>query len=305
MSLGMLWKPVGLGSQEALGFLKNELGLPGRSREGIGHTGILDPFAEGWLLVGTEEATKLLSPLSALDKVYEATIFLGATTDTLDNTSEPIFPEGAVKDAMMLWMNRPVEILEAELIEHLKFFKNLEINQTPPKFSAVKINGERAYNLARFEGKVPELKSKTVTIFEAQHLGLKKLSDSSMAWDVRVHVSSGTYIRVLAQDWGTELCHFPGHLTRLRRTWVGPYGGDAPTSDDQKFQILGTEELKKIFDIHYLTSSEATRLRDFGQWKPRPHPRPLLLMGPENMGLVAWAHASTGKIGRVFKKNPL
>jgi tRNA U55 pseudouridine synthase TruB len=62
MALGLLWKQKGLGSQEALGELKKSLALPGKSREGVGHTGILDPFAEGLLLCGTEEGTKLLSP---------------------------------------------------------------------------------------------------------------------------------------------------------------------------------------------------------------------------------------------------
>ncbi|NCN42260.1 hypothetical protein GW916_13535 [bacterium] len=304
MSLGMLWKPKGLGSQDALAKLKKELDLPGRSREGIGHCGILDPFAEGWLLVGTEEATKLLNPLTSLDKVYEATIYLGATTDTLDNTVDQILPEGTVKDGMLRWMNRPQEVLEAELEEFLSHYQNLEITQIPPKYSAVKVDGKRAYNLARFEGITPELKPKQVKIYQSQHLGLRRVSDEALEWDVRVHVSTGTYIRVLAKDWGTELCHFPGHLTRLKRTQVGPFASSAGRPEEG-FHPLSIEDTKSVFDIHYLTESEARRLRNNGQWQPRPHPKPILLVGPEDMGVVAWTQAESGKIGRVFKKNPL
>ena len=304
MALGLLWKRKGLGSQDALAELKKSMGLPGRSREGIGHCGILDPFAEGWLLVGTEEATKLLNPLTALNKTYEATIYLGATTDTLDDTVEQIKPEGMVKDSMKEWMNRPVPMIEFELKEFLQSQSDLEFSQIPPKYSAVKVNGERAYNLARFQGITPELKSKRVKIFEAEHLALRKISDVVLEWDVRVKVSSGTYIRVLAKDWGSELCHFPGHLTRLLRTEVGPFGSNTDR-EKEGLNFFSLEEAKKVFDIHYLTQSEATRLRNHGQWKPRPHPKPILLVGPSDMGVVAWTQAQTGKIGRVFKKNPL
>lgn len=320
MAIGLLWKPRGLGSQEALGDLKKLMGLPGKAREGIGHTGILDPFAEGWLLVGTESATKLLTPLVSLPKVYEAKICLGATTEALDDTTDRIFPEGAVADHLRGWLDRPREMIEFELKDFLREFQDKEILQTPPKYSAARVDGERAYNLVRFQGKTPELKQKRVTIHSAEHLGLELENtgapSSTAIWTVRVSVSSGTYIRTLAQDWGNEICQFPGHLTELLRTQVGAWG-NAPELKSAQNAVLGLEsfiplelkDLEKFFDIHYLTSSEAKRLHENGVWKPRPHPRPLLLTGSlggnEAPSVLAWTQPGSGRIGRVFKQNPL
>lgn len=320
MAIGLLWKPRGLGSQEALGQLKRLMGLPGKAREGIGHTGILDPFAQGWLLVGTEAATKLLSPLVSLPKVYEAKICLGATTEALDDTTERIFPEGVVAGHFREWLDRPREMIEFELKDFLQDFQEKEILQTPPKYSAVRVDGERAYNLVRFQGKTPELKQKKVTIHSAEHIGFefeeRTGSSPTAIWTLRLSVSSGTYIRKLAQDWGSEICQFPGHLTELLRTQVGAWGGNAELESAQRAELalesfvpLNIKDLEKVFDIHYLTSSEAKRLHSNGVWKPRPHPRSVLLVGSlqgqEEPMVLAWTQAGSGRIGRVFKQNPL
>jgi tRNA pseudouridine55 synthase len=301
MALGLLWKKPGLGSQEALGLLKRELELPGRGREGIGHTGVLDPFAEGWLLCGTEEGTKLMSPLVGLDKTYEATMLLGWGTSTLDSMSDPIRPEGSVARATQGWLERDLGTLEAELKEFLAAQSHTSFDQIPPQFSAVHIDGKRAYDWAR-KGIHKELKAKKVQVFETEHRGLERGPESSVLWSFRVRVSAGTYVRALARDWAQELCHFPGHLTRLLRSAVGPFGENLEATPWKPLQL---EDLKGFFDIHYLTAHEAVRLRDHGQWKPRPHPRPCLLVGPGDMGPVAWTEAGSGKMGRVFRQNPL
>lgn len=301
MALGLLWKKPGLGSQEALGQLKRELGLPGKSREGIGHTGVLDPFAEGWLLCGTEEGTKLMSPLSGLDKTYETTILIGWTTSTLDGTSDAIKPEGQTANAVHEWVSRDLSVIDSELKEFLASKSGTSFDQIPPQFSAVHVDGKRAYDWAR-KGVEKELKAKRVEILSTEHLGVRAGPEGSILWDLRVRVTAGTYIRALARDWAQELAHFPGHLTRLLRLAVGNFGQHEAPCD---WKLLGLEDLKGIFDIHYLTSHEADRLRNHGQWHLRPHPRPCLLVGPEGFGPVAWTEAMSGKVGRVFTSNPL
>jgi len=302
MAIGLLWKRSGLGSQEALAELKKELALPGRSREGIGHTGILDPFAEGWLLVGITEATKLLNPLNGLDKTYEAQVYIGASTETLDSTSELECPEGLLKDSVTEWMQRPLAEIELELKEFLASKEHSEFDQVPPRFSAVKIQGQRSYDLAR-KGVDFTPKSKRVRVMELEHLGLEKDKETQgLLWSIRLRVASGTYVRSLARDWVQELCHFPGHLRALRRIAVGPLGLNLP---QEGWHPLQAEELKKFFDFHYLTEDEAERLQTHGRWKPKPHSRPVLLVGPGERGIVAWAQAGQGALGRVFKANPL
>ncbi|MEO5666661.1 MAG: hypothetical protein ABIR96_01245 [Bdellovibrionota bacterium] len=301
MALGLLWKRSGIGSQDALGNLKRELGLPGKAREGIGHTGVLDPFAEGWLLCGTDEGTKLMSPLSGLDKTYETTILIGCTTQTLDSESDIVRPEGSVAVAVREWTTRDLSRIDAELREFLASKDNTAFDQIPPQYSAVHVDGKRAYDWAR-KGVEKELKPKRVHIIAAEHLGCERGQDDAILWNLRLRVSSGTYIRALARDWAKELAHYPGHLTRLVRLAVGNFGrNEAPTP----WKTLALEDLKGLFDIHYLTAHEADRIRNFGQWQPKPHSRPCLLVAPEGLGAVAWTEAESGKIGRVFRSDPL
>lgn len=300
MAFGLLWKKTGIGSQDALGQLKRDLGLPGKSREGIGHTGVLDPFAEGWLLVGTEEGTKLLSPLSGLDKTYEAEMLIGWTTTTLDSTGEVQKPEGQTAKAVFEWLDRDLSEIEKDLRELLAAKSGTSFDQIPPQFSAVHVDGKRAYDWAR-KGVEKELKAKRVELHGAEHVGLRRGPENSVLWTLRVHVSSGTYIRAFARDWAQEIAHFPGHLTGLIRVAVGEFGRN---EDPKPWKLLGPESLKGLFDFHSLTESEAQRLRNYGDWKPRPHPRPCLLVGPGELGTIAWTEAGSGKVGRVFRSDP-
>lgn len=308
MALGLIWKPKGVGSQDALGLLKTELNLDTKGRQGMGHTGILDPFAEGLLLCGTEEGTKLLAPLTGLDKVYETTLCFGRSSDTLDDTGEFMDPQGEEAARVSAWLSRPDSEIDSDLKSFLVSVTESQFDQVPPHFSAVHIDGKRSYEWAR-QGIQKELKSKTVNVFETQHLGVRRDPEGCILWDFRLRVSSGTYIRALARDWGLELCGFPGHLTRLVRTAVGPFGEGVFESksipvEHPFWKPLALEDFKVFFDIHYLSEFEAELLRKNGRWAPEPHPQARLLVGPNSIGTVAWTEAGSGKIGRVFTADP-
>ncbi|RFU37988.1 tRNA pseudouridine(55) synthase TruB [Actinomadura logoneensis] len=191
----------------------------------VGHAGTLDPMATGVLVVGVEKATRLLGHLALTEKQYDATIRLGQTTNTDDAEGEitASASAGHVTDAM-------VEAGIAALTG--------PISQVPPQVSAIKVNGERAYKMAR-KGEEVELKARPVTVHAFEVTGIRRDGDL-VDVDASVTCSSGTYIRALARDLGAALgCG--GHLTFLRRTRVGPYDlGMARTIDQlaENLEIL-------------------------------------------------------------------
>lgn len=169
----------------------------------VGHAGTLDPLATGVLIVCTGKATKRIEELQAGTKEYLATIRLGATTPSYD-LEKPI-------DATF-----PTEHITREMVEQvLERFKG-KIEQVPPTFSACKVDGKRAYKMAR-KGDEVELKPKTLVIDEIE-LTECNLPDIT----IRVVCSKGTYIRALARDIGQAL-ESGGHLIALRRTRVGDF----------------------------------------------------------------------------------
>ena len=169
----------------------------------IGHAGTLDPLATGLLIVCTGKQTKNIETYQAQEKEYTGTFFIGATTPCYD-LEKPV-------DA-----HYPTEHITDELIkETTKQFIG-KIQQTPPLFSAIKINGKRAYDIAR-AGETAEIKPKDITIseFEITRIALPEV-------DFRVVCSKGTYIRSLARDFG-EALKSGAHLTALCRTRIGNY----------------------------------------------------------------------------------
>ena len=169
----------------------------------VGHTGTLDPFATGLLILLTNKATKLSNQFLKLDKWYEATICLGKTSTTGD-------PEGEITD-------QHVEVIPAA--EEVKTVVSKfvgKITQTVPVFSAVKINGQRAYQLAR-RGEDVAMPTRQIEIY-----AIEILSYNYPELIIRTHVSSGTYIRTLGEDIGKAL-GVGAYLTALRRTQVGDY----------------------------------------------------------------------------------
>jgi tRNA pseudouridine55 synthase len=166
----------------------------------VGHAGTLDPFATGLLVILLGDATKRADEFLKLDKVYEATIRLGQTSTTGD-------PEGEITDVSD---RKPTRDEVEKALRELTG----EITQIPPKFSAIKINGQRAYKLAH-KGIDVEIPSRNVTIYSVE-----LLEYTYPEVKIRTHVSSGTYIRTLAEDIGKTLdvgayCH------ALRRTSIG------------------------------------------------------------------------------------
>lgn len=167
----------------------------------VGHAGTLDPLATGVLLVCTGKATKRIEELQAHTKEYVATLRLGATTPSFD-LEKPVDAE------------YPTEHITREMVEETlnRFVGTIE--QMPPVFSACKVNGSRAYDLAR-KGEEVELKAKTLVIDE-----LELLRCELPEIVIRVVCSKGTYIRALARDIGVAL-KSGAHLTALRRTRIG------------------------------------------------------------------------------------
>lgn len=190
----------------------------------VGHTGTLDPFATGLMIIVVGEYCKRAGEFSKLDKSYDAVIRLGATSTTGD-------PEGEITPAD----NR--QPAEPDVETALQAFRG-SIIQTPPAFSAIKINGQRAYKLAR-EGKAVEMPSREIAVYKLE------ITDYEYPMlEVTCDVSSGTYIRTLAEDIGVKLG--TGAYTQgLRRTKVGKWGiEDAITLDDDfaaHLQLLSSE----------------------------------------------------------------
>ena len=184
----------------------------------VGHAGTLDPLATGVLLVCTGRATKRIAELQEGMKEYVAEITFGATTPSYDLEKEI--------DATYPW-----EHITPELIaETLPKFQG-HVMQVPPVFSAVKVDGKRAYNYAR-KGKEVEIKAKPLEIKE-----LEVLNWEAPKLTLRVLCSKGTYIRALARDLG-EAMNSGAHLTALRRTRVGDYTIDDAMSLDQALELI-------------------------------------------------------------------
>jgi tRNA pseudouridine55 synthase len=181
----------------------------------IGHAGTLDPMATGLLVLGMNSSTRLLTFVVGLDKEYFATIRLGLSSDTDDAEGilgDPVDVSGVADDRI----HAGVEELTGE------------ISQVPSSYSAIKVDGKRAYALAR-AGEEVTLKPRAVTVSAFEVLEVRR--GEHLDVDVRVACSSGTYIRALARDLGSDL-GVGGHLTALRRTRIGPFSvTDAATLD--------------------------------------------------------------------------
>lgn len=171
----------------------------------VGHTGTLDPFATGLMIIVTGKECRNAGDYSKLDKVYEATFRLGQTSTTGD-------PEGEIIDVSDSIPTKAE--VEAALLPFIG-----EIKQRPPIYSAIKINGQRAYKLAR-KGEVVEMPERTVTVFS-----FELIDYTYPEVKIRVHVSSGTYIRTLAEDIG-KLLGTGAYCTQLRRTSIAKYSLD-------------------------------------------------------------------------------
>lgn len=191
-------KPVGMTSHDVVQAIRNGTGL-----RRAGHTGTLDPRASGVLVILVGPAVRLSEYVSASDKRYQAIIRLGSTTDTFD------------ADGRFTRTDTPVNVTEEEFETVLKTFEG-EIEQTPPPYSAVKVQGRKAYDMAR-QGEEVDLAPRKIQV---HHLEVLEWAPPEVVVDV--HCSSGTYVRSLANDLGEKLgCG--AYLVGLRRTKSGRF----------------------------------------------------------------------------------
>ena len=216
----ILDKPLGLGSTQAVAAVKRNLRSAGFGKVKVGHGGTLDPLATGVLPIALGEATKLCGRMLDASKTYDFTICFGTETSGLDAEGEVV----ATSDV------RPT--LEQVQQALAQFTGTIE--QIPPAYSAIKIDGKRAYDLAR-AGEVVEMKSRGVTIYalSVQQPDAFPRSDALLgSVTLTADVSKGTYIRSLARDIAYALGTV-GHVTMLRRVRAGPFALNGAISLDK------------------------------------------------------------------------
>lgn len=205
-------KPAGMTSFGVVARIRRVLSRDAGKKVKVGHTGTLDPFATGLMILTIGKECKNAGHYTKLDKVYEATFHLGKTSTTGD-------PEGELTDTAR---RQPAR----EEIEGILRQFTGEISQRPPIFSAIKINGQRAYKLARSGEKV-EIPTRQVNVYS-----LELVDYSYPELKIRTHVSSGTYIRSLGVDIGAAL-GTGAYCSQLRRTSISKWSvTDAKKLDD-------------------------------------------------------------------------
>jgi tRNA pseudouridine55 synthase len=215
----LLDKPPGITSFSVLNPLKSQLGT-----RRIGHTGTLDNFATGLLVVLIGRYTRLADLFSCLDKIYRATITFGKSTDTLDPEGHTV-AEGPVPDLEAI--RRAVKKLTGS------------IDQKPPVYSAVHVNGKRAYRIARAGGE-PQVVPRRITVHR-----IDILSYQSPELEVVVDCSKGTYVRALARDLG-KLAGSCAYVQSLRRIRIGPFDvGEAVLPES----FSGEENLRRSLEL--------------------------------------------------------
>jgi tRNA pseudouridine55 synthase len=198
-----LFKPAGFTSHDCVNKIRKILRM-----KRVGHTGTLDPSVTGVLPICVGQATRVVEYIQDLPKEYQATIRIGISTTTEDADGEVI-------------QEKPVEhaLTEEKIVQIIHKFIG-EIEQIPPMFSAVKVNGVRLHQLAR-EGKEIERKARKVTVYNIDITGMS-LEQPFPEVSFRVRCSKGTYIRTLCVDIGAQL-GFPAHMKFLQRTASGPF----------------------------------------------------------------------------------
>ncbi len=238
-------KPAGLTSHDVVARLRRTI----RERR-VGHTGTLDPFATGVLVVLVGRATRLAQFLSGADKEYAAVIRLGYATDTGDVTGRRISKENFTAATQ-----RPQSLRREEIETALAALRG-EIEQTPPMYSAKKIAGRKLYELAR-RGEEVERKTIRVVVNEFEimignHEALKPNDDGSCDLAVRVVCSAGAYIRTLAEDFGKQL-GVGAHVAELRRTRAGQFKIEDAITLERLTELAQSESLEQM-----LISPDAT-----------------------------------------------
>lgn len=214
-----------------------------------GFVGTLDPFATGLLLVCCNNYTKLVDYFHSFSKTYIAQIKFGATTNTLDLTGEITYEDDFKLD-------------QKQLQNAIEQFDNYD--QIPPMFSAKKVNGKRAYELAR-ENKVVELKSKNVSIYKKNIISID--TDNNVAV-CEFEVSSGTYIRTLCDDIAQKM-NTRAYLLNLRRTHVGEISVDDTSVDIDKVFNISSVEIGNDFELRLVKNGQVPKNIDLTKFNSK------------------------------------
>src|SRR5438876_2950939 len=225
-------KPAGLTSHDVVARVRNII-----SERQVGHTGTLDPFATGVLVILVGRVTRLAQFLSGAEKEYEAIIRLGYATDTGDATG------GSISET-----KRCAEVPRGAIEAAFASVRG-EIEQTPPMYSAKKVAGRKLYELAR-RGQEIERKPVRVTISKFESMShddglLQENDDGTCDLKVRVVCSAGTYVRTLAEDFGKRL-GIGAHLAELRRTRAGDFKIDDAIKLEQLNEFVRSNSIEQI-----------------------------------------------------------
>jgi len=261
----ILDKPLGLGSTQGVSAVKRALREGGYPKLKVGHGGTLDPLASGVLPVALGEATKLAGRMLDASKVYDFTIGFGVQTDTLDGEGTSIAESGV----------RPAY---ADILAVLPRFTGA-IEQMPPAYSALKIDGKRAYDLAR-AGEEVVLAARNVTIYALTPVEDSSGGDPLESVTLTASVSKGTYIRSLARDIALALGTV-GHVTMLRRVKAGPF------TLDQAISLDKLAELAKARRLEDITLPLTAGLDDIPALSVTPDQARLLRQGQVLIGIAA------------------
>jgi len=225
-------KPAGMTSHDVIARVRRIIG-----KRRVGHTGTLDPFATGVLVILVGKATRLMQFLSGAEKEYEAVIRFGYATDTGDTTGQQVGVHAKTQGTQSL--------REAEIEAAMASLRG-EITQIPPMYSAKKVKGQKLYELAR-RGEEIERQPVKVVISEFRGIEvngqmLNMRDDDTADLNVRVVCSAGTYIRTLAEDLG-ELLGVPAHLAALRRTRAGRFKIESTITMERLSEFAGTNSI--------------------------------------------------------------
>ncbi|WP_408590144.1 tRNA pseudouridine(55) synthase TruB [Novosphingobium sp.] len=213
----ILDKPHGLGSTQAVAAVKRNLRQAGLGKVKVGHGGTLDPLATGVLPIALGEATKLCGRMLDASKAYAFTVAFGSETDTLDLEGVKTLQGG---------LSPSLPLLKASQLTFIG-----PIQQVPPAYSAIMIDGQRAYDRAR-AGEDLEIKPRAVTIHSLEIAATEGPEDALESATLIAHVSKGTYIRSLARDLARAMGTY-GHVTMLRRLRAGPFALEQAISLDK------------------------------------------------------------------------
>lgn len=244
-----IWKEAGMTSHDVVFKLRKIL-----KTKKIGHSGTLDPAVDGVLPVAVGKATKVIEYMVDSDKVYRGEVTLGNSTSTEDATGEVI-------DI------KPVDVsIDEKMVDEVLNSFIGEINQTPPYYSAVKVNGKRLYEYAR-EGKEVERPTRKVIIKEYKRLSPLRFNNAerTVSFSFEVLCGKGTYVRTLAVDTGRKL-GYPAHMSKLTREASGGFTSKEALSLDQVSVLMeeGTiedrlyplEKALKTLDSYELSNEE-------------------------------------------------